>query len=226
MQTLENAKQLVHMLHVESGAIIPDEDFDLILFFLPAAYLDFCPLSRPRELNGIGKQVHKNYPEHSAVSATDRKRADLPRNVASVRIFPKLRNDSGDQLLQVDGYFDGLGTPDSREAQQVIDQISHPLGRFQYSLQVVVGFLVQCWSRAPLQQLGIADDMAKRRAQVMRHGIGERFQLLIRRLQLDSAPCQLLLSLAKIILGTAPNCAETRNGKSANHEDEKVWQLS
>jgi hypothetical protein len=97
MQTLENAKQLVHMPHVETRTIVPYEYFYLIIFLLTAAYLDLGPRPLSRELNGIGKQIHKNYPQHGAISVTHRKRADLPGNVPSARVLRELRDDLGDK---------------------------------------------------------------------------------------------------------------------------------
>src|SRR5882757_6562869 len=99
MQTLENAKQLVHMPHVETSAIVPDEYSYLLVFLLTAADLDFGVRPRSRELNGIGEQIHKNHPQHGAVSVTLRKRTDLPGNVPSARVLRELRDDMGDKLL-------------------------------------------------------------------------------------------------------------------------------
>src|SRR5271155_3806783 len=117
MQTLENAKQLVHMLHVETSTIVPDEYFYLIIFLLTLAYLDLGPRSLSRELNGIGKQVHKDQPQHGAVSVTDRKRSDLPNNVPSASVLRELRDNLSDKLLQIHGGFFGLGSPDPGKAQ-------------------------------------------------------------------------------------------------------------
>src|SRR5215470_15269235 len=117
MQTLEDAKQLVSMLHVETRAIVPDKYFYLIILLLTVAYLDFGPGSLSRELNGIGKQVHKDQPQHGAVSVTDGKRSDLPNNVSSARVLRELRDNLGHKLLQVHGGFFGFGAPDPGKAQ-------------------------------------------------------------------------------------------------------------
>jgi hypothetical protein len=77
-----------------------------------------------------------------------------------------------------------------------------------------------------LQQLGVADDMAKRRAQVMRYGIGERFQFPVGRLQIDSMFCQLFLGLPKTFLNPSPNRAEAGNDESPNRKNEKIRQVS
>src|SRR5258705_2232656 len=226
MQTLENAEQLVHMPHVETRTIVPYEYFYLIIFLLTAAYLDLGPRPLSRELNGVGKQIHKNYPQHGAISVTHRKGANLPGNVPSARVLRELRDDLGDKLLQVHGDFIDLGTPDPGKAQQIIDQSSHRLSGFQDVFQVAISFFVQCGSRLLLQQLSIADDMAKRRAQVMRYGIGERFQLLVRHLQLERVFCQLFLGFEKTFLDPAPNRAEAGHSQPPNTESEKIRQVS
>ena len=105
------------MLHVETRAIVPDKYFYLIILLLTVAYFDFGPWSISCELNGIGKQVHKDQPQHGAISVTDGKRSDLPNNIPSARILRKLRHGLGDKLLQIHGGFFGLGTPDPGKAQ-------------------------------------------------------------------------------------------------------------
>src|ERR1700756_726 len=105
------------MLHVETRAIVLDEYFHLLIILATAAYLDFGPRSRLRELDGIGDQVHKDYPQHRAVAVTEWERANLPGNVASARVLRKLRNDLGDKLLQIYGNFFGLRASDSGKAQ-------------------------------------------------------------------------------------------------------------
>src|ERR1700722_19470483 len=226
MQTLENAKQLVRMAHVETRAVVPDEYFHLIIFLLAAADLDFGLRLRSRELDRVGKQINKNHPQHGAVSVTHRKRADLPGNIPSFGVLRELRDDLGDKRLQVYGAFSGLGTPDSGKAQQIIDQSSHPPGGFQDGLQVMTGFFVQGGSRLLLQQFGVADDMAKRRAQIMRYRIGERFQLPVGRLQFDGVFCQFSLGAPKIFLNPVPNRTEAGNGESPNRKNEEIRQVS
>jgi hypothetical protein len=64
------------------------------------------------------------------------------------------------------------------EGQQIVDEPARRQGRVDDVVQEALGLGVQLLG-AVLQQLGIADDMAERRAQVVRHGIGEGLQLLI-----------------------------------------------
>ena len=75
-----------------------------------------------------------------------------------------------------------------------------------------------------LEQLGVTDDMAKRRAQVMGYRIGECFQLLVRGLQLDRAFCQLFLGLAKTFLNLAPNRAEAGNYERPGRSLLAIWR--
>ena len=61
MQTLKYAEQLIDILHVEAGAIIPHEHLDVIAG-VDATDLDFGPISHAGEFDRIGEKVGDDQP--------------------------------------------------------------------------------------------------------------------------------------------------------------------
>src|SRR5215469_4635465 len=112
MQALKDAKQLVHISHIEAGAIVPHEDLDLTLIPVGRTDLNFCQAPHPREFDRIGNEIDDYQFQHGTVSIADRKRADRPCNVPILRLLRDLRNDLADELLQIDRRLLGLGPPD------------------------------------------------------------------------------------------------------------------
>src|ERR1700720_58404 len=88
MQALKDAEQLVYILHVKPGAVVPHEHLDFIFISVHTANLDFGRPSHACEFDRIGNKVDNDQPQHGTVSVTDRKRADLPRNVPTLVSCP------------------------------------------------------------------------------------------------------------------------------------------
>jgi len=57
VQTLKYAEKLIDIPHVKACAVVSDEQLRLIFPNVRRSNLDLGPLSHPRELNRIGKQV-------------------------------------------------------------------------------------------------------------------------------------------------------------------------
>ena len=68
------------------------------------------------------------------------------------------------------------------------------------------------------QQLGVARGMAQRRAQIVRHRVGEGFQLLVRRFKI-------VARVEKIAFGAPPHGGEDRDGQRQGHENEIIRNL-
>src|SRR6202051_1977937 len=125
MQTLKDAEQLVYVLHVEAGAVVPHEHLDFLFIALHTANLDFGRPSHACEFDRVGYKVDNDQPQHGTVSVTDWKRADLPSNVSTLRVLPAFRDALLDELLQVHLGLFGLGPPDPGKRQQIVDQVAH-----------------------------------------------------------------------------------------------------
>src|SRR6218665_2389319 len=101
--------------------------------------------------------------------------------------------------------------PGKRE--EVIDQHAALLRGVGDGAQMAPGHVVQDGTRAPLQQLGEADDVAQRSAQIVRDRIAERFQFLVGLLELGGALAharlQSRVELADLLLGPAQVLADS-----------------
>jgi hypothetical protein len=109
MQTLKDAEQLVYVLHVKASAVVPHEHLDFFFIAVDTANLDFGRPSHACEFGRVGNKVDNDQPQHGTVSVTDRKRADLPSNVPTLRVLPDFRDDLLDELLQVHRRLFGFG---------------------------------------------------------------------------------------------------------------------
>ena len=88
VQTLKYAEKLIDIPHVKACAVVSDEQLRLIFPTVDRSNLDLGPFSYPRELNRIGKQVHKDDFQHGAVPVTNRKRPDIPSDLPILRLLP------------------------------------------------------------------------------------------------------------------------------------------
>jgi len=77
-----------------------------------------------------------------------------------------------------------LGARDACKVEQIIDQGGHPLRRLAHALQIILGRARQLRAIILEQRQAEAVDAAQRRAQIVRDGITEGFQLVIGRFQL------------------------------------------
>src|SRR5277367_163917 len=113
MQALKHAKQFVHILHIESHAVILDEHHHFVAASIRGSNLNFRLGSRARELNRVGKKIHQRQPEHRPVSVEIRQFPDLPNNIAAAGLLPDLRERFPYQLLQADPRLLSLSPSDS-----------------------------------------------------------------------------------------------------------------
>ena len=57
VETLEDAKQLIYVPHIEADSIILDEHHRFIVVSIAAAYFDLRLRARAREFDGIRNQI-------------------------------------------------------------------------------------------------------------------------------------------------------------------------
>ena len=97
----------------------------------------------------------------------------------------------GEDFLRHGGHVDGhelhVLTPDTREAEQVVDQRRHALGRLAHPPQMLDVFLGEPGRPIFEDHRAEAVDRPQRRTQVVRDRVGEGLELLVRRLQLGGA---------------------------------------
>ena len=108
------------------------------------------------------------------------------------------------KLLQADHCFARLGTAYSGKGQKIVDQVSHPFRSFQDDRHISVAFVIEQRSGICFQKLGEPDDMAKRRAEVMRYRVGKCLQFLIDGLELSGSCSKLFVERANFMLTLGP----------------------
>ena len=165
-----------------------------------AADLDLGLRPRPRELDGVRDEIDQGEPQHRAIAVQAGQCADLPGDVALRCLAPNLVDGLSRQLVQADERVPRFGASDPGEGEKIVDQIAHLLGRFKEHRHVAAALLVEDRGRVLLQELGIARHVAKRRPQVVRGGISERFQLLVARFQLAAPPLEVGIELPDPLL--------------------------
>jgi hypothetical protein len=64
VQTLEDAKQLVGIPHVETDSVVPDEHDRLVFLSSGASYLDLRLRTCPGEFDGVGDEIDERKAKH------------------------------------------------------------------------------------------------------------------------------------------------------------------
>src|SRR5262249_41617385 len=82
VQTLEHTEQFVRVLHVESDAVIFDEDRDLVLVLLMHTDADHRFLAQARVLDGVGKEVDHGETKKVGIAGDCGQRRDLPPDLS------------------------------------------------------------------------------------------------------------------------------------------------
>src|SRR6202022_4640882 len=88
MQTLKHAKQFIHILHIKAHSVVPNEYYEVICVTICASDLDLGLRACAREFNRIGNTIHDDKLEHGPVSIEIGQLANLPVDVAPLRVLP------------------------------------------------------------------------------------------------------------------------------------------
>jgi hypothetical protein len=62
VQALKHPKQLIHVLHIKSHPIVPNEYYQAVFVPVGAPDLDFSVRACAREFNRVGNKVHQHKP--------------------------------------------------------------------------------------------------------------------------------------------------------------------
>jgi len=205
VQALKDTEQLVGILHVEAGAVVAHKYDGLRV----ASRLTADPYLRLRalasELQGIRDQIDQHYSQHGVIADNDRQLRDAPFD-GSARCFRfEFTDDLLNQRPKVDKRISHLPTPHPRKGEDVVDQRAHAPGRVGYGAHVVPTFFIEVCLGSLFEQADKSVDVAQRRAQVVRDGVGKGFEFPVRQLQLsgalDNALFEFLIELANLFFG-------------------------
>src|SRR5262245_26250290 len=68
MEPLKNAKELVHISHVEADSVVANGDHEPTVRIIGTLDLDLGALARPCELDGVRDQVGKGEADHGTIA--------------------------------------------------------------------------------------------------------------------------------------------------------------
>ena len=96
VQTLKHSEQFVHILHVETNAVITNEDGQLIVDLnLPHFNQGF--VARSGVFDGVGEQIGEHLPHQTGITRHGRQIAYSPFDLSALR----LQHDSGHRFIDV-----------------------------------------------------------------------------------------------------------------------------
>ena len=198
MQALEHTEQLVHVLHVEAGAVVPDHERPPAVRF-GRAELD----PRPRLLGGVfpavAQQILERDAQQGRIGASLEPRGDhefhSPGRIRALQL--------GDDLPRHAAHVHNLGAhldaSDPCEFQQIVDQGRHALAGGAHAAQRILSRLVQLGGVVFQQYLAEPIDAAQRGAEVVGHRVGERVELLVGGEQLGRIASQRLVTFRELV---------------------------
>src|SRR5580704_5608351 len=174
VQTLKYSKQFIHVFHIKAHPVVLNEYYQVIGFPVDTADLDFGLRARAREFNRVRDKVNQYQSKHRTVSIEIGHCADFPGDVASLCVVPNFGESFSYELRQAKQSLLRFSSPDSRKSQEIVNQISHALGRVQDHPDVVVALSIDRGRSLLMKQLCKTGNMAKGCAEVMRDGIRKR----------------------------------------------------
>src|SRR4051812_6262810 len=200
VQPLKNAEQLVRVACVEADAVIAHEK-DMLLGVLTRPDLDLGAGSCTGELECVVEQAREDLPQHRGVTLHFRQCADMPPHIASVQCGGQRLAYLFHERGQVDDAAVDFHPADTRKAQQIVDQLSHPSNGNLNEAYVFCIALIQTPTQAFLQQRDETRNLPQRRAQVVADGVAERLELCVGLGELVDALGKLFVELANAFLG-------------------------
>ena len=210
VEPLEDAKQLVGVFHLESRTVVPDEVRQLARAG-GTADLDRRLGARARELPGVADEVRQDLPDEGAVGESRRQGHDRDRHAALRLEAPQLFHRRLRQGGHVDAGLLQVASPQPREREEVVDELPHLPGIRADHAEDALAFGIEVVGVVLEEDARIAVNGAQRRAEVVGDGVREGPECLVRRLELQGALLQLLLSA--FALGRVP--AHTRHPQGA-----------
>ena len=177
MQPLKHPEQLVHVLHVESHAVVPDVDDRFVGLTGDGINLDLRPGPAPRIFRGVVEQVRKDLAQHRRIALDLRQRAHRPVDVRRLR--PHVLERVADDGVEAHALEAERRASISREREQIVNQPLHAAGLAGNRLEMPGLLGIEARHRGLFEQSGKAGNAPERRTQVVRDRIRERLELLV-----------------------------------------------
>jgi hypothetical protein len=147
-----------------------------------------------------------------------------PRSNDELRIplglsSPEFGGNRAPELRQVHRLSAHFRPGDSREIEEVVDQRAHPLRPRSGALQILFSLIVEPVGVVLKQGLAEAVDGPQRRAQIMRHRVGERLEFLVGGFELCAPP-------ENIVFGALALLHLVVDGEAGRKEEEESQRVS
>ena len=194
MQPLEDAKELVRVAHVEARAVVAHEP-NVALPLLLTTNLDHRGLALARVFEGVRQEVQPHLAEQRRIAQARRQFADAHFDLPSYPLGAEVFEDASHEWIGMHGLFVQRRATEPRKGEQVINEHPHFLRTLPDRLQVAPAFLGQQRRVVIQHRLRKSIHGAQGRTQIVRDRIGERFELLVRGLELCGALDHALLQI-------------------------------
>ena len=142
----------MHILHIKPHAVVPNEYHQVICIFTSASDPDFGLRGRAREFDRVGNKTNEYEPQFRTIS---REIGSAPIFQAMLRPAASCRTSDRTSFTSCAKRLLGFSPPDPRKRQQIVNPISHALGRVQDHCNIPVAFFIDNRSDLLLQSLGI-----------------------------------------------------------------------
>ena len=183
MQALENPKELVGVLLVETSAVVANEIRGYAAAFA-LAHFDHGVLAAAREFDGVREEIREDDFDQAGVAVRVYERLDQPFDLALVRFGMEFGDHLADHIHR-DGFFPSrLRGGRCGEIDQIVHQSPHVVRGSQHSIEVANPFGRELGGVLLLEDAGEAVDVAEGSAKVVGNGIAERLEFLVGDVQL------------------------------------------
>ena len=188
VQALEHAEQLVLKLGVEANAVVGHLERPMRGVVLLPAQGDAGFGAGAAVLQRVGQQITPDLAQQHRVAVHLRKVGGyLPDHLAALGLGLNALARLSHQQAHGDGHFVEVGAAQAGQIKQTVDQPPHVAHRMVHLVQRRHELLAVALVGGLAAQLDVVADLAQWRAQVVRDGVRETLQLIVRGLELLGA---------------------------------------
>jgi hypothetical protein len=183
MKPLKHAEELRCITHVETDSVVAHA-VDVVVAGGARIDGDARHVARRGELDRVRKQVQHDLVHHPCVSRRRRNIADRDLDDAVAMRLARFRRGTLEQQLHVHERARDRLTRHAGEREEIFDERCHARGARAHDTEEADAFRIEHARVFVGEDSREAVDCSQRCAQVVRHGVRERFELAVRRGQI------------------------------------------
>ena len=176
VQAVEGVKELVHVKHIETCAVIADKPG--FLLSIPTE-VDHGFGHPGAELDGVAQKIFQGYAQESGIAVSLQVGLDVDGDVAAGFLFEEAGGDGLGKLTDVEGIVHDLGSGDAGKLKQCVNERSHALDRITHAADIVPSRVVDDPGVVFFQRETESVDRAQGSAEVVRDRIAEGLEFAI-----------------------------------------------